>query len=121
MVIGGGGLPDSHAPDTEILFVGYSYADLPFAKRFDVVFPKGRPQDGVHTDCHVMAATQDFLIPLPEIPYGWKTICTVHFAGGIPEMVRSLPVIDVWSYRPIVYICDEIVWEHLKRVADGLL
>jgi hypothetical protein len=110
------GLPTTPPPNTEILFVGFAYADLPFSKRFDVVFPRGRPQDGVRCQCKVIAATQQFSKPFPEIPHGWKTICVVHFIGGIPELVQRLPVVDAWyQNKEWVCICDEETWEYLRK------
>jgi len=99
-------------------FVGFAYADLPFTKRFDVVFPKGRPQDGVRCVCRIIAATQDFGKPFPEIPHGWKTICLIQFTGGMPRLVRQLPVVDSWyQNKEWVCICDEATWDHLKKAA----
>jgi hypothetical protein len=112
------GLPSTRPPDTEVVFVGFAYADLPFTKQFDVVFPKNRPQDGVHCECRVIAATQQFSKPFPEIPHGWKTICVVQFSGGIPQLVQGLPVVDAWyQNREWVCICDEETWRHLKKAA----
>lgn len=54
------GLPADRPPQTELLFVGFAYADLPFGKRFDVVFPRDRPQDGVQCECRIVAATQQW-------------------------------------------------------------
>lgn len=110
------GLPATQQPDTETLFVGFAYADLPFTKRFDVVFPKGRPQDGISCECRVVAATQQWGKPFPSIPAGWKTICVIHFAGGIPQLVQRLPVVDRWYQNAEwVCICDKETWEHLKK------
>jgi len=110
------GLPSKRLPDTEVVFVGFAYADLPFTKQFDVVFPQGRPQDGVRCECRVIAATQQFSKPFPEIPSGWKTICLVHFATGIPQLVQQLPVVDAWHQNnEWVCVCDEATWEHLKK------
>ena len=110
------GLPAARPPDTEVLFVGFAYADLPFTKRFDVVFPKGRPQEGIRCECRVIAATQQWGKPFAEIPHGWKTICVIHFAGGIPELVQQLPVVDDWYQNAQwVCMCDEESWEQLKK------
>jgi hypothetical protein len=112
------GLPFIGPPDTEVLFVVFGYADLPFPKRFDVVFPKGRPQDGVRCECTFIAGRKQFSELLPEIPHGWKTNCVVHFAGGIPQLVQQLPVVDAWHQNDEwVCICDEATWEHLKKAA----
>ncbi len=112
------GLPSTRPPDTEIVSVGFAYADLPFTKKFDVVFPKGRPQDGVRCECRIDAATQQFSKPFSEIPRGWKTICVVHFIGGIPQLVQRLPEVDTWHQNnEWVCICDEETWAHLKKAA----
>lgn len=112
------GLPSTRPPDTVIVFVGFAYADLPFTKQFDVIFPKGRPQDGVRCECRIVAATQQFSNPFQEIPHGWRTICVVHFTGGIPQLVQRLPVVDTWNYNnESVCICDEETWAHLRDAA----
>lgn len=111
-------LPITRPPDTEIVFVGYAYADLPFTKRFDVVFPKDKPQDGVRCECRVIAATQQFSKPFTEIPHGWKTICMVHFPNGVPQLIQQLPIVDRWFENKLwVCVCDEEVWERLKQAA----
>lgn len=108
------GLPDSRPPNSEIIFVSFAYADLPFAKRFDVLFPKDRPQDGVRCECRIVAATQEFSQPFSGIPHGWKTICLVHFPHGIPPIVNRLPVVDAWYQNDEwVGVCDEVTWQHL--------
>lgn len=112
------GLPSVLPPATKVFFVQYAYADLPFTKQFDVVFPKGRPQDGVRCKCRVIAATDQISRPLLEIPHGWKTICAVHFSGDIPELIQQLPEVDAWyEHREWVCLCDEETWIHLKRQA----
>jgi len=109
-------LPSTRPADTEVVFVGFAYADLPFSKRYDIVFPKGSPRDGVRCECRIIAATQELRKPFPEIPHGWKTICVVHFARGIPELVQKLPMVDAWyQNREWVCICDEVTWEYLKQ------
>jgi hypothetical protein len=112
------GLPTSRTPDTEVVFVGFAYADLPFTKRFDVIFPKDRPEEGIPCECRIIAATQQWGQPFPEIPHGWKTICMLRFAGGIPRLVQQLPVVDTWHQdTESVCICDEESWQHLRRTA----
>lgn len=110
------GLPSTQPSNTEVVFVGFAYADLPFTKRFGVVFPRERPHEGVRCECRILAATQQFSKPLSEVPHGWKTICMVHFPDGIPQLVRELPVVDAWHQnKQWVCICDEETWERLKK------
>jgi hypothetical protein len=112
------GLPSTRPPDADVFFVGFAYADIPFTKRFDVVFPRGRPQDSVRCVCRIIAATQQFGKPFPEIPLGWKTICLIQFTGGMPQLVRQLPVVDSWyQNKEWVCICDEATWDYLKKAA----
>ena len=109
------GLPSALPPDTAIVFVGFAYADISFNKRYHVVFPKGRPQDGIRCECEIIAATQQFNKPLPVVPHGWKTICAIHFLGGVPQLVNQLPEVDGWYLNEDgICICDETTWEHLK-------
>ena len=111
------GLPTERPAHVEALFVGFAYADLPLPKRFDFVFLRGRPQEGVPCECRVTAATQQFGIELPEVPHGWKTICIVHFPTGVPELVRQLPTVDDWyENEPWVCICDDATREHLQSM-----
>ncbi len=112
------GLPSDRPPDTEVVFIGFAYADIPFSKQFDVVFPKDKPCDGVRCRCRIIAATQELGKPFPEAPHGWKTICAVHFPEGVPALVRQLPVVGSWyENREWVCICDEETWEHLTLQA----
>jgi hypothetical protein len=110
------GLPPVMPPLTEVLFVGFAYADLPFNRKFDVVFPKGMPRSGIRCDSQIIAATQQWGKPLVQIPQGWKTISVVQFPQGIPELVRELPTIDTWHQnQQLVCVCDEMTWQHLKN------
>lgn len=112
------GLPSARPSDTEIFFVGAAYADLPFGTQFDVVFPKNRPQDGVYCDCKIIAATQQWAKPFSEVPRGWSTVCVIHFAKGIPQLIQQLPVVDGWyQNKNWVCICEEETWKHLKNAA----
>jgi hypothetical protein len=113
------GLSETRSPNTEVIFVGFAYADIPFSKRFDIVYPKGRPQDGIRCECRVVAATQQFSKPFPDIPHGWKTICLIHFPGGVPQFVLRLPEVDAWyENEDWICICDEATWEHLKEAVE---
>ncbi|MCK6472320.1 MAG: hypothetical protein L6R28_11290 [Planctomycetes bacterium] len=110
------GLPPSRNADTEILFAGFAYMDLPLTRPFDIVFPKGSPQAGIRCPCKIIAATQQFGKPLDLIPDGWKTICIVHFMEGIPELIKQLPVVDDWYQNQAwVGVCHESTWLHLIR------
>jgi hypothetical protein len=112
------GLPSRRKwpPNTEVVFVGFAYTDLPFTKQFDVVFPRDKPQDRIRCECKIIAATYQLCKPLTKIPHGWKIICLIHFAGGTPRMVQQLPIVDSWhQHREYVCICDESTWEYLKK------
>ena len=107
-------LPATSPPDSEILFVGFAYADLPVGKEFDFVFPKGEPQKGESCRSKIIAATQQFSKPMEEVPHGWKTICLVHFPAGIPPLVKDLPVVDSWyEGQEWVCVCGTLTWQHL--------
>lgn len=92
----GRGLPRTLPPDTEIFFVGYSYADIPLGKTFTVAFPKGKPLESVKCTSRIIAVTQQFGKSFNEIPHDWKTICAIQFPAGIPSFVLALPVADSW-------------------------
>jgi hypothetical protein len=109
------GLPTDQPQHTELLFVGFAYADLPLGKQFDIVFPRDQPQKGVRCECRIVAATQQWGKPLSEVPHGWKTICMVEFPQGVPELVRELPVVDGWHKNARwVCVCDAATWACLK-------
>ena len=111
------GLPSMRPSNSEVVFVSFAYADLPFTKQFDVVFPRNRPKDGVRCGCRVVAATQQFSKPFSVVPHGWKTVCLIEFLGGVPELVQRLPVVDGWyQNNEWACICDETTWESLKRL-----
>lgn len=110
------GLPSTWPPGAEVLFVGFAYADLPLTKQFEVVFPRNKPQEGVRCGCRIIATTQQFGKPFPEVPHGWKTVCVLQFSGDVPEMVQRLPVVDSWyQNKDWVCLCDEATWECLKN------
>ncbi len=91
-----GGLPGELPPDTAILFVGFSYADIPLGKTFSVAFPTDKPSEAVQCASRIIAVTQQFGKPINEIPHGWKTICAVEFPAGIPQLVRELATVESW-------------------------
>lgn len=113
------GLPTVWPPHTEVLFVGFAYADLPLDKRFDAVFPRDRPREGVQCECRIIAATHQWGKPLLEIPHGWKTICVVEFPNGTPELIRQLPVVNGWHQNgDWVCVTNDATWEKLKSNAN---
>jgi hypothetical protein len=113
------GLPPC-PPNADVFLVGFSYANLPFTKQFDIVFPKNRPQDGVRCTSRVVAATQQMGKPFSQIPHGWKTVCIIQFADGIPQLVKRLPTVDTWYQNDEwVCICDEQAWEALKMATKN--
>jgi hypothetical protein len=114
-----GGLPKSELPNTEILFAGYAYADLPVGKTFQIIFPKGRPDSGMLWDTKILAVTQQMGTPSDRIPYGWKTICLVQFPQTVPDLIRDLPTVDAWQYNEnAVCVCDVPTWEAIKSQAE---
>ena len=100
----GRGLPQTLPPDTEIFFVGYSYADIPLGKTFSVAFPKGKPLESVNCTSRIIAVTQQLGKPFNEIPHGWKTICAIQFPSGIPSFVLALPIVESWHTNSL-YLC----------------
>lgn len=108
------GLPQNLPPDTEILFVGFSYADLPLGKTFSAGYPSTKPGESVSFVSRIVAVTQQFGESLSEVPHGWKTICAVHFPGGTPALIREMPVVDAWyQCESRVHICNE---DHLAAI-----
>lgn len=111
------GLPAEKPYNTEILFIGYAFADVPVGKSFSVIFPKNNPGDGIYYESKIAAVTQQFGKPTEVIPRGWKTICLVEFPQGIPEIIKNLPVVDTW-FETGDYVCisDEEAWEAIKKL-----
>jgi hypothetical protein len=109
------GLPPGRPENSAILFFSFAYADIPIGRRYKILFPKDHPELAVPTDCEILAVTQQFSKPFDCVPHGWKTICLVRFASGVPEMVRALPTVNDWTYRDGLCLCDEGTWMvHLK-------
>jgi hypothetical protein len=109
------GLPALFPINSEVLFVTFAYADLPLGKRFEIVFPRNRPENGARCESRVLAATQQFIHPFTEIPHGWKTICLVQFPEGIPDFIRKLPAVDAWyQNKDWIGICDRVTWDLLR-------
>jgi hypothetical protein len=107
-------LPGEYPPNSEVLLVDFSYADLPLGKTFDLVFPKGRPDNAEACRSQIVAVTQQFSKPFPEVPHGWRTVCLVRFHPSVPELVLGLPVVESWSENSQgVCVCTRDTWEHL--------
>lgn len=110
------GLPRAVAPTHRVCFVGFSYADLPVPKEFDVLFDLGRPARCWTATSRIVAVTQQFGEPWREIPHGWKTICVVEFPDGVPECVDRMPVVDRWGTAALrIGMCDRLVLPEVAR------
>jgi hypothetical protein len=111
------GLPASKPTNSDNFFVGFSYADLPLIKEFDVAFPKGKPELGFLCQSRILAVTQQFAHPWDTVPHGWKTVCLIEFPDGMPSLVLDLPEVDNWYIvQEYVCLCSHETWEHLIRV-----
>jgi hypothetical protein len=111
------GLPERIPSQAVILFVGFSYADIPLGKCFEIIFPKGRAEAGIRNRSCISAVTQQWGKPFDVIPNGWKTICVVEFPDGVPQMIEDLPTVEAWyCNRDWVCICDEPTWSALKAI-----
>ncbi|WP_157003080.1 hypothetical protein [Ralstonia sp. A12] len=105
------GLPQDKPANSEVLFVSFSYADIPLGHTFSMVFPTDAPEIVIRTSCQILAVTQQYAEPFGGIPHGWKTICLVKFEGGIPDAIASLPLVSGWyENRNTVSLCDEETW-----------
>ncbi len=110
------GLPIEKSNNTEILFVGYAFADVPVGKSFSMIFQNDNPHKAIRCESNIVAVTQQWGKPLEVIPYGWKTICIIEFPQGIPDIVKNLPIIDTWfDNSNYICICDEDAWEAIKK------
>ena len=104
-------LPQERSTNCEVLFFSFAYADIPIGRTFSVAFPANAPQLATRTSCQILAVTQQFAKPFDEIPHGWKTICLVKFAEGIPDVIGSLPFVNGRYENPdTVCLCDEATW-----------
>jgi hypothetical protein len=104
-------LPEVLPENTVILFVGYSYADIPIGKIYRIVFPYSAPHSGIHCRSRVIGVTQQWGGKLDAIPAGWKTVCAIEFSGGVPPLIEGLPTIDAWSFETDACLCGEETWE----------
>lgn len=84
------------SPSGRVLFLTFTYADLPLGKEFSFTFPRDCPLDAVATRAVLTAVTQQFFEPWDALPHGWKTICLVEFPDGVPEIVDQLPLVSSW-------------------------
>jgi len=110
------GLPQNEPVNSEILFIGYAFADVPIGKSFAVIFPKDKPNDGIYCESKIVGVTQQFGKPFDAIPNGWKTICIVEFPQGIPDLIKNLPVVETWfENEKYICFCDKDVWEAIKK------
>jgi hypothetical protein len=110
------GLSDPVPPNSEIVFVGFSYADLPLGKEFEIIFPRNRPDLGLSCRSRIVAATQQWGKPFHEIPHGFKTIAVIQFPDEIPQLVRELPTVSSWyESNDWVCLCNRDTWECLKK------
>lgn len=90
------GLPQTLPPNTVMLFVSFSFADIPLGTTFNAAFPRNKPDEAVHCTSRIVAVTQQWGKPFDQIPHGWKTVCAVEFPAGIPPLVLALPTIESW-------------------------
>ena len=111
------GLPYQKPDNSEILFVSYSYADIPLGKNFDRVFIIGDTQCNILSKSKIAAVTQQFGKPFGNIPHGWKTICVIEFKEGVPELIKNLPYVKTWDDSKIrIVICSEETWQAMKQM-----
>ncbi len=88
----------SHWPETAVCcFVGFAYADLPVGKTFDRVFSRADYRRVQDARCTITGVTQQFGRVFDEVPHGWKTICLLNFPKGVPDLIRTLPLIASWD------------------------
>ena len=112
------GLPADKPENAEILFVGYSFDDIPLGKSFGAIFPRENPNQGIYYESKVFAVTQQMGIATEVIPRGWKTICIFEFPSGIPDIIKNLPVINSWFESKLeICISNKEVWEAIKKLS----
>lgn len=92
------------------LFLSFAYADLPIGWSFTHVWSADDPNTFEKTDGAIGRCTQQFGRPFDEVPHGWKTIVLFHFEPNVPAMVKALPELDSWSYRPVLRFGSEEAW-----------
>ena len=103
-------------------FLEYAYRDIPMGTRFDVIYPRGHPELGIHTEGRVIASTQQFSWTDYEIPRGWKTIAVLHFPHGVPDLVRELPTESGWTYnKNAACLCTLADWLAVYPMDDPRL
>jgi hypothetical protein len=113
-----GALPKELPANSEVLLMSFAYADLPIGRTFEFLFPTGSPHSLTRTRCEIIAITQQYAKPFDEVPHGWKTICLVKFAEGLPGIIESLPMVNGWhENRNTVSLCDADVWRLITAEA----
>jgi len=129
------GLPASLPQNSRVCFLSYAYADLQFPKEFDRMFRYHRDEMVVRqseesdvafrprqlatvlTTCvRIIAGTQQYSLPLEEIPDGWKTICVLEFPEGVPAMIDELPTVNGWGEsREAVALCSQKTFQEILQ------
>ncbi|MET6997055.1 hypothetical protein [Chitinophaga defluvii] len=80
-----------------ILFCTYSDFDIPIGHCFTHI-KTDEDSEGINCRVVLKNVTQQFFLPLDEIPHGWKTVCKFEFIEGIiPKEVQQLPVLNGWT------------------------
>lgn len=108
--------------NNRLYFIGYSYADIPLPKQYEVLFELKNPFDHIITPIHLIF-THDGRREVFHIPYGYGTIAILQFPQGIPEMINNLPEEDHKGQTGIlkpIGISSYETWEsRLKMYQSG--
>jgi hypothetical protein len=105
------GLPQQLGTNEIVVFLTYSYADVPVGTEFDCCYHAADESNVTWVRCRVAAVTHQFGVPLNEIPHGWKTVSVLAFDPAVPAMLADLPEADAWELHPSVMISTRETWE----------
>lgn len=77
------------------------------------MFSRANCRNTQATRCTIIGVTQQFGRAFDQIPHEWKTICLLDFSDGVPDLIRTLPVIESWGDAELrlgVVLSGEETW-----------
>jgi hypothetical protein len=83
------GLPRTIHENEVVLFVGYTFAEVPVGTTFDCCYMAADESNVRWVRSEVVAVTQQFARPWDEMPHGWKTITVLRFDPAVPDLVAQ--------------------------------
>jgi hypothetical protein len=97
-----------------VLQTCYCHADVARGRSYDMVFDMQRPDRFEFTRAVAQYHVIWGQVASAGLTHGWHQAAFFEFPGGVPELVRSLPV-DDFAAQPLVAVCDSVNWEVIAQ------